>query len=84
MVNCERKFFLGILSKGVNMSCNKLRKQIVLALDGRLDPGPDWQSHLNVCPACRTWLEEQRAVADLLATPVRLEPSPAFAACRAG
>ncbi len=62
------------------MSCNKLRKQIVLALDGRLDPGPDWQSHLSVCPACRTWLEEQRAVADLLATPVRLEPSSAFAA----
>jgi hypothetical protein len=61
------------LSKGVDMKmrCKKARKFISLAMDGRLEQvaGKELAAHLDGCPACREWQQEQSWLLDLVRTP---------------
>jgi hypothetical protein len=81
-VNCERKFFQGTLSKGVDMKmrCKKARKRISLALDGRLKKArtENLQGHLSLCPSCRNWQQEQLFFKGLPSFQKVLEPGPGF------
>jgi len=83
-VNYERKFFFRVLSKEdeVTMRCHQARKNISLAMDGRLDPVSlrELQDHLRACPSCREWQGEQAWLLDLVGVPQALEPSPGFQA----
>ncbi len=70
------------LSKGVdmNMRCQKARKFISLAMDGRLerDAGKELAAHLGGCPACHEWQQEQSWLLDLAGTPQVLVPGHDF------
>jgi hypothetical protein len=86
MTGAERKFFLGMRSKGVNMKmrCKKARKHISLALDSRLAPDllDALRPHLRDCASCRHWQEEQSSILQWMRdvpVPDR-KPSPAFQA----
>ena len=76
-------------SKGVKMKmhCRKARKNISLAMDDRLAP-PARQAldgHLQACPACRAWQQEQSRFADLLrAAPGSLPPPGFMPPCASG
>jgi predicted anti-sigma-YlaC factor YlaD len=81
-VNCERKLFFKTLSKGVDlkMQCKKARKNISLALDGRLETAvrKSLQGHLDICPSCRKWQQEQSFIQELFSAREVLKPSPGF------
>jgi predicted anti-sigma-YlaC factor YlaD len=81
-VNCERKFFANALSKGVviKMNCKEVRKKISLSLDGRLEKAKIEivQGHLDHCPSCRNWQQEQSALQGMFSTQEAIEPSPGF------
>jgi predicted anti-sigma-YlaC factor YlaD len=70
------------LSKGVDMKmrCQKARKFISLAMDGRLEgaAGKELAAHLDGCPACRAWQQEQSWLLDLVRTPHAMAPSRDF------
>ena len=64
------------------MRCQKARKFISLALDGRLDAdGHDGLAgHLRACPACRLWQQEQFSIQDALASFPAPQLLPGFSA----
>jgi hypothetical protein len=64
------------------MRCQKARKSISLALDGRLTPalGAKLHEHLQACGSCREWQEEQSWLQRLVAAPPALEPGPGLQA----
>jgi len=64
----------------MKMRCSIARKNISLAMDGRLAPTARQalNGHIQACPACRTWQQEQSWLLDLVKTPSRLQPSPGF------
>ena len=70
------------LSKGVDMKmrCQKARKFISLAMDGRLEPaaGTGLAAHLDGCPACREWQQEQSWLLELVGTAQVLIPGNEF------
>ena len=70
------------LSKGENMKmrCVKARKTISLAMDDRLTPAARaaLQEHLQSCPSCREWQQEQSWLRELVQAPRPIEPSPGF------
>jgi predicted anti-sigma-YlaC factor YlaD len=55
----------------MKMRCQKARKFISLAMDGRLEraAGKELAAHLDGCPACREWQQEQSWLLDLVGTP---------------
>jgi len=59
------------------MRCQKARKFISLAMDGRLEraAGKALAAHLDDCPACREWQQEQSWLLDLVRTPHTMTPS---------
>lgn len=62
------------------MRCSIARKNISLAMDGRLAP-PARQAldgHLQACPACRAWQQEQSRFAELLRAAPVIPPAPGF------
>ena len=62
------------------MSCSRMEKQILPYVDGRLKPTEirDVETHLQSCVACRTRVNEFRAVSGLLDELPQIEPSGAF------
>jgi hypothetical protein len=63
------------------MRCEKARKNISLAQDSRLQPSgvERMQAHLDTCPACRDWQNEQAWLLALMKTPQELpQPSADF------
>jgi predicted anti-sigma-YlaC factor YlaD len=70
------------LSKGVDMKmrCQKARIFISLAIDGRLEraAGKELSAHLDGCPACREWQQEQSWLLELVGTPQVLAPGNDF------
>ncbi len=62
------------------MRCKKARKFISLAMDGRLEgaAGKALAAHLDGCPACREWQQEQSWLLDLVRTPRVLAPGRDF------
>jgi len=64
----------------MKMRCEKARKFVSLALDGRIDTAARLmlQAHLLSCPGCREWQREQAGLRDLLKVPQELQPSPGF------
>ena len=65
----------------MNMRCKKARKTMSLAQDSRLQPAAmgRLQAHLDVCPACREWRNEQAAIMELMKIPRELpRPSADF------
>jgi hypothetical protein len=70
------------LSKGADMKmrCKKARKNISLALDNRLEKAAreSLQGHLDLCPSCRNWQQEQFSVQALFGNQEVLEPGPEF------
>lgn len=70
----------------MKMRCRLARKNISLAMDGRLAP-PARQAldgHLQSCPACRAWQQEQSGLADLLRAAPEIRPAPGFYASLRG
>jgi len=64
----------------MKMRCKKARKNISLAMDGRLKKaaGMNLQGHLDLCPSCRNWQQEQSALQGMFSTQEALEPGPGF------
>jgi hypothetical protein len=65
----------------MKMRCKKARKNISLAMDGRLETAAQeiLHSHLDLCQSCRSWQEEQSWLLDLIKTPqVIQQPSLGF------
>jgi len=62
------------------MRCVKARKTISLAMDDRLAPAAraGLQGHLQACPSCREWQQEQSWLAGLVRTPQAIAPSLGF------
>jgi predicted anti-sigma-YlaC factor YlaD len=60
------------------MRCVTARKSISLAMDNRLDPTgqASIREHLQVCPSCRSWQQEQAWLRDLVKNPPAAQPSP--------
>jgi anti-sigma factor RsiW len=81
-VKYERKFFGWVLSKGLamKMNCGKARKNISLAMDGRLGENAvrKLDAHLELCPACREWRQEQLFLQEMFNATVALRPVPDF------
>ena len=68
------------------MRCSLARKNISLAMDGRL-AAPARQAldgHMQACPACRAWRQEQSELADLLRAAPEILPAPGFYAALRG
>jgi anti-sigma factor RsiW len=64
----------------MKMRCSLARKNISLAMDGRLAP-PARQAlngHLQTCPACRAWQQEQSQLAVLLNAAPEVRPTSGF------
>jgi predicted anti-sigma-YlaC factor YlaD len=55
----------------MKMRCHKARKNMSLALDSRLPASARerLQAHLDACPSCRDWRQEQLGLLELLRTP---------------
>jgi hypothetical protein len=55
----------------MKMRCQKARKNISLALDSRRlpDAGERLRLHLDACPSCRDWQQEQLRILELLQAP---------------
>jgi hypothetical protein len=64
----------------MKMRCKKARKNISLAMDGRLETAgrESLQGHLELCQSCRNWQQEQSFIQGLLSTQEVLEPGPGF------
>ncbi|MBN2400208.1 MAG: zf-HC2 domain-containing protein [Candidatus Aminicenantes bacterium] len=65
----------------MKITCKKARKNISLALDCRLQMQAltQLQTHLDVCPACRDWQQEQLWLLKLLQAPqISNQPSVDF------
>ncbi len=62
------------------MRCIKARKNISLAMDDRLAPAAraGLQEHLQACPSCLEWQQEQSWLRDLVGTKQAIEPGPGF------
>jgi len=64
----------------MKMRCHNARKNISLAMDDRLGPDAQraLQGHLQACPACRLWQQEQSQVAERLSAVPELHAAPGF------
>lgn len=62
------------------MRCQRARKNISLAMDGRLDAAERraLDEHLRACPSCREWDHEQSWLRGLVRAPQSVAPSSGF------
>jgi predicted anti-sigma-YlaC factor YlaD len=60
------------------MGCNKIKSTISRYLDGLLneDENKSIQEHMNACPECRNFYEENKAIMALIEAPDQVLPSP--------
>lgn len=64
----------------MKMHCQHARKNISLAMDDRLGASAlrSLREHLQDCPVCRAWQQEQAQLAALLQAVPELTPAPGF------
>lgn len=64
----------------MKMRCKNAKKNISLALDARLRQAElgRLQEHLQACPSCRSWQQEQDRLLEMIRTPRDVQPSPDF------
>jgi predicted anti-sigma-YlaC factor YlaD len=62
------------------MHCQRARKNISLAMDGRLDESArhELDEHVVSCPSCREWQQEQSWLRVLVRAPQAVQPSSGF------
>jgi anti-sigma factor RsiW len=68
------------LARSVEETCERVREQLSLALDGELSElgSLHVQSHLNGCPDCRAFAARTRAATEILRTSEPEEPAVPF------